>query len=93
LETQRLLVLDISLKETPKRWWGTHKDKIHDWYQCKRLLCIRFGVEHEKKYLEKYDGIGKPKEHIDRCIIQWRLVPLEEWPHHFIHTLECIPRN
>jgi hypothetical protein len=30
LESQMLLVLDISLKETPARWWGTHKEKIHD---------------------------------------------------------------
>jgi hypothetical protein len=25
LENQRLLVLYITLKETPTRWWGTHK--------------------------------------------------------------------
>jgi hypothetical protein len=37
IEIQRLPVLDISLKETPARWWGTHKENIHDWYQCKRL--------------------------------------------------------
>jgi hypothetical protein len=43
--------------------------------------------------MEKYDGIGQPREHIDKCITQWRLVPPEEWPHHFIHTLEGIPRN
>jgi hypothetical protein len=42
LENQRLLSLDISLKETPARWWGMHKETIQDWYQCKRLLCIRF---------------------------------------------------
>ena len=45
LESQRLLVLDISLKTTPAHWWGTHKENIHDWYQCKRLLRIRFGAE------------------------------------------------
>jgi hypothetical protein len=28
LENQRLLVLDIALKETPERWWGAHKEKI-----------------------------------------------------------------
>jgi hypothetical protein len=26
-------------------------------------------------------------------VVQWRLVPPEEWPHHFIHTLEGILRN
>jgi hypothetical protein len=43
--------------------------------------------------MEKYDGLGHPKEHIDRCIIQWILVPPVELPHQFIHTLEGIPRN
>jgi hypothetical protein len=32
LENQRFLALDISLKETPGIWWGTHKEKIQDWY-------------------------------------------------------------
>jgi hypothetical protein len=45
LEIQRLLFLDINLKETPTRWLGTHKENIHDWYQCKRLLHIIFGEE------------------------------------------------
>jgi hypothetical protein len=43
VEIQRLPVLDISLKATPSHWWGTHKEKINNWFQCKRLLCIRFG--------------------------------------------------
>jgi hypothetical protein len=83
----------MALKETPTRWWGAHKEKINNWFQCKRLLCIRFGGEKEKRYLEKYDGIGEPKEYIEWCMVQWRLVPPEEWPHHFIHTQEGIPRN
>jgi hypothetical protein len=41
------------------------------------LLHIRYGAEQENKYLEKYDGIGKPREHVERCIIQWKLVPPE----------------
>jgi hypothetical protein len=45
VESQRLLELDIALKATPARWWGAHKETIKDWYQCKRLLCIRFGAE------------------------------------------------
>jgi hypothetical protein len=43
--------------------------------------------------MQKYDGMGQPREHVGRCIIQQRLVPPEEWPHHFIHTLELIKRN
>jgi hypothetical protein len=30
LEIQRLQVLDISLKYTPTRWWGTHKENIQN---------------------------------------------------------------
>jgi hypothetical protein len=45
LENQRLLSLNIALKETPTRWWGTHKETVKDWYQCKRLLHIRFSAE------------------------------------------------
>jgi hypothetical protein len=52
------LVLDISLKATFALWWGTHKENINDWYQCKRLLHIRFGVEQENKHMEKYDRRG-----------------------------------
>jgi len=58
LKSQRLLVFYISLKETPTHWWGTHKERIHDWYQCKRLPRIRFGAEQENKYMQKYDRIG-----------------------------------
>jgi hypothetical protein len=45
LENQRLLALDIALKETPARWWGVHKETIQGWYQSKRLLHIRFGTK------------------------------------------------
>jgi hypothetical protein len=48
LGNQRLLSLDIALKATSARWWGTDKETIMDWYQCKRLLRIRFGAEHKK---------------------------------------------
>jgi hypothetical protein len=93
MKNQRLSALEIALKTTPTRWWGTHKEKINNWFQCKRLLRIRFGSEHEHKYEEKYEGFGQPQEHVEKCIVQWRLVPPEEWPHHFIHTLEGIPKN
>jgi hypothetical protein len=35
LENQSLLALDISLKETPARWWGSQKETIQGRYQCK----------------------------------------------------------
>jgi hypothetical protein len=58
VENQRLPVLYIALKATHARWWGTHKENINNWYQCKRLLRIRFGTEQEERYVEKYDGMG-----------------------------------
>jgi hypothetical protein len=60
-ENQRLLALDITLKATPARWWGAHKETIIDWYQCKRLLCIRFSAQQkDNKQQQKYDGQGAP---------------------------------
>jgi hypothetical protein len=50
---------------------GIHKEKIHNWYQCKRLLRIRFDEEQEDRYVEKFDGMGQPREHVERCITQW----------------------
>jgi hypothetical protein len=49
-------LLDITLKETPARWWGAHKETVKDWYQCKRLLRIRFGTEQGSNQLQRYDG-------------------------------------
>jgi hypothetical protein len=56
LENQRILSLYISLKETPARWWGAHKEVVRDWYQCKRLLCIKFDVEEGRNKMQRYDG-------------------------------------
>jgi hypothetical protein len=91
LENQRLLALDISLKATPAIWWGAHKGTIQNWYQCKWLLCIRFGDGNNK--MQRYDGQVTREEHLEKCRALWRMTPLEEWPHHFIHTLEGIPEN
>jgi hypothetical protein len=67
LENQRLLSLDIALKATPARWWGAHKETIQDWYQCKRLLRIRFGTEQGRNKMQRYDGKGTPAEHLEKC--------------------------
>jgi hypothetical protein len=32
-------------------------------------------------------------EHLEKCRTLWKMTPLEEWPHYFIHTLEGIPTN
>jgi hypothetical protein len=56
-------------------------------------LRIRFGAEQGSIVVHKYDGKGRPVEHLEKFITQWRMTPPEEWPHHFIHTLEGIPGN
>jgi hypothetical protein len=45
LENKRLLALEITLKATPKIWWGAHKETVKVWYQCKRLLRMIFGTK------------------------------------------------
>jgi hypothetical protein len=43
--------------------------------------------------MQRYDGKGKLFEHLEKCKALSRMTPPEEWPHHFIHTLEGIPEN
>jgi hypothetical protein len=67
LEKKRILALDILLKETPTRWWGVHKEIVKYWYQCKRLLSIRFGAEQGSTEMNKYDRNGARTEPLDKC--------------------------
>jgi hypothetical protein len=32
LDSHRLLVLEIALKDTHAQWWGAHKEVSQDWY-------------------------------------------------------------
>jgi hypothetical protein len=51
-------------------------------------------VQHKKKNKQqKYEGLGTPTKHLMECETLWQLTAPEEWPHHFIHTLEGIPAN
>jgi hypothetical protein len=88
-----LLSLDIALRATPTIWWGAHKETIKEWYQCKRILCIRFDIEQRRSTTQKYNEQGAPTKHLEKCIALWRMKPPEEYPHHFVHTLEGIPTN
>ena len=47
VEPQRLLALDFALKDTPSRWWVTHKQSISKRPQCRRLIEVRFWREGE----------------------------------------------
>jgi hypothetical protein len=39
---QILLAMDEALKSTKERWWGTHKNNIIDWVQCRTLMTTLF---------------------------------------------------
>ena len=42
IEIMRLSALDYELKAIPARWWGTHKQSISKWLQCRILIQIIF---------------------------------------------------
>jgi hypothetical protein len=64
---QIFLSLDIALKATSGRWWGANKQNIQDWYQCKRLLHIRFSAEQKRRASHKYNGHRTPTKHLEQC--------------------------
>jgi hypothetical protein len=39
---KRLLVLDISLKSSPSRWWATHKGTLSSWDEAKHAIQYHF---------------------------------------------------
>jgi hypothetical protein len=53
VENKILPILDMALKATLSRCWGTHKENINNWYQCNRLLHIIFDAKHENRLVEK----------------------------------------
>ena len=88
---QHLSTIDHVLKATPARWWGTHKQFITEWPQCKRLMEVIFGKE-VLTMSHKYIGLLSPVQHINKCGTVFAEYPRQEWVHHFIHTLEMTPR-
>jgi hypothetical protein len=60
---QILLAMDEALKSTPARWWGTHKNNITDWVQCRTLMTVRFS-EQVEGYEVRYKGQSFPKDHV-----------------------------
>ena len=44
---QIFLAMDEALKATPARWWGTHKNNITEWVQCRTLMIVRFAAQVE----------------------------------------------
>jgi hypothetical protein len=43
--------------------------------------------------MSKYIGLSCPTNHVTKFIMQWRVVPRQEWTHLFLYTLETIPKN
>ena len=64
IEPQRLFALDYVLKATPARWWGTHKQSISEWPQCRRLMEVKFN-EEVTIVSQKYTGLSSPTEHLN----------------------------
>jgi hypothetical protein len=44
---QRLLALDEALKAMPTIWWGTNKNNIVEWMQCRTLMTVHFSNQVE----------------------------------------------
>jgi hypothetical protein len=92
LVQQRLLALDEALKETPTRWWGTHKKNIMEWVQCRTLLIVCFSTQVEGCEV-RYTSTSFPKDHERSYEEAWSSFPKEQWVHKFINTLDTIPIN
>ena len=70
LEPQQLLALEEALKDTPARWWVTHKNTINGWVQCQWLMIVLFG-NTEVYHTGKYDGRNDPSIHLMECQKLW----------------------
>ena len=46
-QEQRLSAMDLAVKDTPARWWHTHKERIASWDDLKRLMATRFSNNKE----------------------------------------------
>jgi hypothetical protein len=60
---QRLLAMDEALKETPSRWWGTHRKNITDSIQCHTLMTVWFSEKIEGCKV-RYTGRSLLKDHV-----------------------------
>ena len=86
IESQRFSTLDYVLKDMPARWWGTHKQSISKWTQCRRLMEIKF--REEINYPDhKYTGLTNTRKHIEHYQGIWKEYSWQKWVHWFIHTL------
>jgi hypothetical protein len=87
----RFLAMDDALKETPGRWWGTHKNNITDWVQCRTLMTTWFSTQ-VKGCKVQYTGRSCPKDHVRSREEACRNSPQEQWVHKFIN-MDTTPIN
>lgn len=86
--------LDIALKATLARWWGTQKQHIGSWDPGRRMLTTQFG--YSSKYIQdRYTGEASPWMYIDKCVTTRHhyQIPDDESVHQFVHTLDTILMN
>jgi hypothetical protein len=84
--------MDEALKETIARCWGTHKNNITEWAQCRTLMTARFSAQVDG-FKVWYTGRSYPKDHVRSCKKYWRTIPQDKWVHKFINTLDTTPIN
>ena len=53
---------------------------------------VRFG-DKVMYTSHKCTVLTSPVKHIENCHATWEACPRHEWVHHFVHTLDMIPRN
>jgi hypothetical protein len=58
--------MNEALKDTPARWWGTHKRNIIDCVQCRTLMIVWFSAQVEGCE-ERHIGRRCPKYHVWSC--------------------------
>jgi hypothetical protein len=103
VEDQSISLLDLSLQDTPARWWANHKDLVENWEDVKQDIQYRF---QDKEKLESemwmYFQVAQlftrqydPKPHIEQCIRQWKVaeIPSRLWVQVFPHSLGPILKS
>ena len=66
--------MDEALKSNPTRWWGTHKNNITDWVQCRTLMTALFSEQVEGCEV-RYTGRSCLKDHVRSCKESWSNIP------------------
>jgi hypothetical protein len=72
VEDQIISMFDLSLQETPTRWWSNHKSLVENWEYMKQAIQYRF---QDKEKLESemqtyfqvaqlFKGQSNPNAHI-----------------------------